>query len=102
MIINTQDSLSSVNAVDFFGVKLKGELSDIIRHIYQLPVLTCIEKRDSVRCERNDVMCFFHNVEFCGVPCGMNVRFKMMSEKDVAIHELNFITSRTESLIEWD
>lgn len=89
----------NAQAIDFFGVKLRGELTDVIERIYQLPFISCIEQRDSVSCSDNGVMHFVHTVELCGVPCGMNVRYKMISEKDIAIHELTFITSKTDNWI---
>lgn len=92
-------TISNVNAINFFGVKLHGEYADITERIYQLPILSCIEQRDSVRYSNSNVMSFSHTVKFCGIPCGMTVRYENTSEKDIAIHEVIFITSQTEETI---
>ena len=99
-IIGTRNEIvSSVNVVDFFGMGLSGEYSDVISKIYQLPVLTCLEQCDSVRRESNDVMYFSHIVEFCGVPCCMNARYRINSEDEISVHDLCFITSQTDGNI---
>lgn len=98
-LTDSMPNIANVNAIEFFGIKLMGEYADIIDRMYQLPILSCIEQRDSVSGENNNGTYFSHIVEFCGVRCGMNVRYNLTSGKDIAIYDINFVTSQTEESI---
>lgn len=87
---------SDYQSLDFFGIKLQGSYEDLTRRLYELPQLTLIERKDTIKKEHNDIMYFSHIVEFCGVPCGMNVRFRMAINDTINVHELTFITSQTD------
>lgn len=86
-------------AIDFFGVKLQGKYEDIVDKIYVLPILSLTERHDTMKEQHNGVMSFSHIVKFCGVPCGMNVRYRMNTEDEISVHDLCFITSQTDDNI---
>ena len=88
-----------LKAIDFFGVKMQGKYEDIVNDIYMLPMLSCVERGDIITKEHNDVMSFSHVVEFCGVPCGMNVRCRMNAANEMSINQITFITSQTDDEI---
>lgn len=64
--------------------------------IYALPMLSLIERRDTMKNEYNDVISFSHIARFCGVPCGMNVHYRVNFEDEMSVHDLSFITSQTD------
>lgn len=88
-----------LKVIDFFGIKMQGKYKDIVKKIYSLPVLSLVERRDTIMKERKGVMSFSHTVEFCGIPCGMNVRCRMKAANEMSIHDLCFITSQTDDEI---
>lgn len=88
-----------LKVIDFFGIKMQGKYKDIVKKIYSLPVLSLVERRDTIMKERKGVMSFSHTVEFCGIPCGMNVRCRMNAANEMSIHDLCFITSQTDDEI---
>lgn len=88
-----------LKVIDFFGIKMQGKYNDIVKKIYSLPVLSLVERRDTITKERKGVMSFSHTVEFCGIPCGMNVRCRMKAANEMSIHDLCFITSQTDDEI---
>lgn len=88
-----------LKAIDFFGVKMQGKYEDIVNDIYMLPMLSCMERGDILTKEHNDVMSFSHVVEFCGVPCGMNVSCRMNAANEMSINQITFITSQTDDEI---
>lgn len=85
-----------LKVIDFFGIKMQGKYKDIVKKIYSLPVLSLVERRDTITKERKGVTSFSHTVEFCGIPCGMNVRCRMKAANEMSIHDLCFITSQTD------
>lgn len=85
-----------LKSIDFFGVKMQGKYKDIVKKIYSLPVLSLVERRDTITKERKGVVSFYHTVEFCGILCGMNVRCRMKAANEMSIHDLCFITSQTD------
>ena len=93
------ESAEELKAIDFFGVKMQGKYEDIVNDIYMLPMLSCVERGDIITKEHNDVMSFSHVVEFCGVPCGMNVRCRMNAANEMSINQITFITSQTDDEI---
>ena len=98
--IRPQDEIDEeLKVIDFFGVKLQGKYEDIVNNIYTLPMLSLVERRDTIMKERKGVMSFSHTVEFCGIPCGMNVRCRMKAANEMSIHDLCFITSQTDDEI---
>ena len=98
--IRPQDEIDEeLKVIDFFGVKMQGKYEDIVNNIYMLPMLSCVERRDTIMKERKGVMSFSHTVEFCGIPCGMNVRCRMKAANEMSIHDLCFITSQTDDEI---
>ena len=88
-----------LKVIDFFGVKMQGKYEDIVNNIYMLPMLSCVERRDTIKLQGNGDKCFSHTVEFCGVPCGMNVRYRINPEDKISVHDLCFITSQTDDAI---
>lgn len=88
-----------LKAIDFFGVKLQGKYEDVVRKVYKLPMLSLLELRDPIADENSDLMYVFHGVEFCGVPCGMNIRFRKYQQDEISIHSIIFITSETDDEI---
>lgn len=88
-----------LKVIDFFGIKMQGKYKDILKNIYTLPMLSLVERRDTIMKERKGVMSFSHTVEFCGIPCGMNVRCRMKAANEMSIHDLCFITSQTDDII---
>lgn len=85
-----------LKVIDFFGVKMHGKYEDIINNIYMLPMLSCVERRDTIKLQGNGDKCFSHTVEFCGVPCGMNADFTLNGDNIMSINDLCFITSQTD------
>ena len=88
-----------LKAIDFFGVKMLGKYEDVVNNIYMLPMLSCVERRDTIMLQGNGDKCFSHTVEFCGVPCGMNADFTLNGDNIMSIHDLCFITSQTDDEI---
>ena len=88
-----------LKVIDFFGVKMQGKYEDIVNNIYMLPMLSCVERRDTIMLQGNGDKCFSHTVEFCGVPCGMNADFTLYGDNIMSIHDLCFITSQTDDEI---
>ena len=88
-----------LKVIDFFGVKLQGKYEDIVNNIYMLPMISCVERRDTIKLQGNGDQCFSHTVEFCGVPCGMNADFTLNGDDIMSIHNLCFITSQTDDKI---
>lgn len=88
-----------LKVIDFFGVKMQGKYEDIVNNIYMLPMLSCVERRDTIKLQGNGDKWFSHTVEFCGVPCGMNVDFTLYGDNIMSIHDLCFITSQTDDEI---
>lgn len=85
-----------LKVIDFFGVKMRGKYEDIVKNIYSLPVLSLVERRDTLKLQGNGEKCFLHTVEFCGVLCGMNADFTLNVDNIMSIHDLCFITSQTD------
>ena len=94
--ILTDLSTENTEYIDFFGERLSGTYEDIINRLYKVPALRPIELRDSIKISHKNILYFSHTVDFCGVPCGMNVRFTKDENAIMHIHELTFITSRTD------
>ena len=88
-----------LKVIDFFGVKMHGKYEDIVNDIYMLPMLSCVERRDTIMLQGNGEKWFSHTVEFCGVPCGMNADFTLNGDNIMAINDLCFITSQTDEAI---
>lgn len=88
-----------LKVIDFFGVKMQGKYEDIVNNIYMLPMLSCVERRDTIKLQGNGEKCFSHTVEFCGVPCGMNADFTLNGDNIMSINDLCFITSQTDDEI---
>ena len=88
-----------LKVIDFFGVKMHGKYEDIINNIYMLPMLSCVERRDTIKLQGNGEKWFSHTVEFCGVPCGMNADFTLNGDNIMSINDLCFITSQTDDAI---
>ena len=88
-----------LKVIDFFGVKMHGKYEDIINNIYMLPMLSCVERRDTIKLQGNGEKWFSHTVEFCGVPCGMNADFTLNGDNIMSINDLCFITSQTDEAI---
>ena len=89
----------ALNVIDSFGVKMHGKYEDIINNIYMLPMLSCVERRDTIKLQGNGEKWFSHTVEFCGVPCGMNADFTLNGDNIMSINDLCFITSQTDDAI---
>ena len=88
-----------LKVIDFFGVKMQGKYEDIVNNIYMLPMLSCVERRDTIKLQGNGEKWFSHTVEFCGVPCGMNADFTLNGDNIMSINNLCFITSQTDDAI---
>ena len=88
-----------LKVIDFFGVKMQGKYEDIVNNIYMLPMLSCVECRDTIKLQGNGDKWFSHTVEFCGVPCGMNADCTLNGDNIMSIHDLCFITSQTDDEI---
>ena len=86
----------ALNVIDFFGVKMQGKYEDILDKIYAQPKLYLIERRDTIMLQGNGDKWFSHTVEFCGVPWGMSANFTMTGDNIMSIHDLKFITSKTD------
>ena len=86
----------ALNVIDFFGVKMQGKYEDILDKIYAQPKLSLIERRDTLMLQGNGDKWFSHTVEFCGVPWGMSANFTMTGDNIMSIHDLKFITSKTD------
>ena len=86
----------ALKVIDFFGVKLQGKYEDIVNNIYMLPMLSCVERRDTIMFQGNGDKWFSHTVEFCGVPWGMSADFTLNEGDIMSIHNLTFITSKTD------
>ena len=95
----TDSEYANTKSIDFFGVKMQGKYKDIVNNIYELPMLSLLELRDPIADENSDLMYVFHGVEFCGVPCGMNIRFRKYQQDEISIHSIIFITSETDDEI---
>ena len=98
-ILSQDEKDDELRVIDFFGIKMQGKYKDILKNIYTLPMLSLVERRDTIMKERKGVMSFSHTVEFCGIPCGMNVRCRMKAANEMSIHDLCFITSQTDDEI---
>ena len=92
----TDSEYANTKSIDFFGVKMQGKYEDILDKIYAQPKLYLIERRDTIMLQGNGDKWFSHTVEFCGVPWGMSASFTMTSDKIMSIHDLKFITSKTD------
>ena len=88
-----------LKVIDFFGVKMQGKYEDIVNNIYMLPMLSFVERRDTIKHQGNGDKWFSHIVEFCGVPCGMNADFTLNGDNIISINDLCFITSQTDDEI---
>ena len=88
-----------LKVIDFFGVKMQGKYEDIVNNIYMLPMLSCVERRDTIKLQGNGDKWFSHTVEFCGVPCGMNADCTLNGDNIMSINDLCFITSQTDDEI---
>lgn len=86
----------ALKVIDFFGVKMHGKYEDIVNNLYMLPMLSCVERRDTIKLQGNGEKWFSHTVEFCGVPWGMSANFTMNGDNIMSIHDLKFITSKTD------
>ena len=84
-----------LKVIDFFGVKMQGKYEDIVNDIYMLPMLSCVERRDTIKLQGNGDKWFSHTVKFCGVPCGMKADFTLNGDNIMSIKDLCFITSQT-------
>lgn len=82
--------------IHFFGIELQGQYEEIVKNIYSLPMLSLVERRDSIKLQGNGDKWFSHTVEFCGVPWGMTADFTMNEDNIISIHNLTFITSKTD------
>ena len=83
-------------AIDFFGVKMLGKYEDVVNNIYMLPMLSCVERRDTIMLQGNGDKWFSHTVEFCGVPWGMSANFTLSEDNTMSVRDLKFITSKTD------
>lgn len=88
-----------LKVIDFFGVKMQGKYEDIVNDIYMLPMLSCVERRDTIMLQGNGDKWFSHTVKFCGVPCGMKADFTLNGDNIMSINDLCFITSQTDEAI---
>ena len=52
-------------AIDFFGIKLLGKYEDVVNNIYMLPMLSCVERRDTIKLQRNGDKWFSHSRILC-------------------------------------
>lgn len=95
----TDSEYVNTKSIDFFGVKMQGKYEDIVNNIYMLPMLSCVERRDTIKLQGNGEKWFSHTVEFCGVPCGMNADFTLNGDNIMSINDLCFITSQTDEAI---
>lgn len=85
--------------IDFFGIKMQGTYEDIVDKIYALPVLSLVDRRDTIMLQGNGSKWFSHKVEFCGVPWGMSANFTLSEDNIMSIYDLKFITSKTDNYI---
>ena len=88
-----------LKVIDFFGVKMQGKYDDVVKNIYSLPMLSCVERRDTIKIQGNGKKWFSHTVELSGVPCGMTARFILSGDNIMSICDLCFITSQTDDEI---
>ena len=86
-------------AIELFGVKMLGKYEDVVNNIYMLPMLSCVERRDTIKLQGTGEKWFSHTVEFCGVPCVMNADFTLYGDNIMSKHDLCFITSQTDDEI---
>ena len=91
-----QHSEDNFKRIDFFGQELQGKYEDILHKLYELPPLSLVERRDTIMLQGNGDKWFSHTVEFCGVPWGMSENFTMTGDNIMSIHDLKFITSKTD------
>lgn len=91
-----QHSEDNFKRIDFFGQELQGKYEDILHKLYELPPLSLVERRDTIMLQGNGDKWFSHTVEFCGVPWGMSANFTMTGDNIMSIHDLKFITSKTD------
>ena len=49
---------SSSEIIDFFGIRLCGKYNEIIHQLYELPILSLVEDRNTLRVEREDIWYF--------------------------------------------
>ena len=91
-----QHSEDNFKRIDFFGQELQGKYEDILHKLYELPPLSLVERRDTIMLQGNGDKWFSHTVEFCGVPWGMSSNFTMTGDNIMSIHDLKFITSKTD------
>ena len=91
-----QHSEDNFKRIDFFGQELQGKYEDILHKLYELPALSLVERRDTIMLQGNGDKWFSHTVEFCGVPWGMSANFTMTGDNIMSIHDLKFITSKTD------
>ena len=97
--VNTTNNQSNVDystsAIDLFGKKLCGKYQDVINDIYELPIISLIEIKDSlIYLDKRQK--FTHIVNFCEVPCGMNVCYSENKDDTITIEEIIFLTSETD------
>lgn len=92
----TDSEYVNTESIDSFGVKMQGKYEDIVNNIYILPMLSCAERRDTIMLQGNGDKWFSHNVDFCGVPWGMNANFTINGDEIMSIHDLKFITSKAD------
>ena len=91
-----QHSEDNFKRIDFFGQELQGKYEDILHKLYELPALSLVERRDTIMLQGNGDKWFSHTVKFCGVPWGMSANFTMTGDNIMSIHDLKFITSKTD------
>lgn len=65
-------------------------------NIYELPMLSLLERRDTIMSQGNSDKWFSYTVEFCGVPWGMSANFTVNDDNIMSINDLKFITSKTD------
>ena len=92
----TDSEYANTKSIDFFGVKMQGKYEEIVNNIYALSVLSLVERRDTIKLQGNGEKWFSHTVKFCGVPWGMSANFTMNGDNIMSIHDLKFITSKTD------
>ena len=95
-ILSQDKKAEEFKSRDFFGVKMQGKYEDIVDKIYALPVLSLVDRRDTIMLQGNGDKRFSHTVEFCGVPWGMSANFTLSEDNIMSIHDLKFITSKTD------
>lgn len=102
---NQPDVDYSKTAIDLFGKKLCGKYQDVINDIYELPMISFIryssyaEVEDLPESSDNESRRFSHIVEFCGVPCGMNVDYYRNQDGTISVNQIIFLTSKTDERV---